>query len=337
MHFEECDRMITEGSPFSRPFALHFLRPTQNPFTILLRTTTVDSAEALGLEQFILSESIDATSRATASRSRHNILLSVCICFYMSFNTGSDFMTSTITVTVPANSGTYQLPQFFSVVDDNTNEPDQLFTVVAEIGPDVPEGTSCFKVNEYDTSCFGRRGATRIIIKDNDRKLNKISELRSSFTICLAMVIGFTERSGTVSEAAGLPSQLFRLNIGVSSLRTSEIEHPITFRVREDRSTANVQPLGSVGLSDAFFGSFRDRDVLFVLGSGIQVIPPLTTFIVDDITVEIDECFTIRMFFTHTPETREPRVTCNDGDGATNFFCEHTVCIEDNDGINRYT
>ena len=116
--------------------------------------------------------------------------------------------------------------------------------------------------------------------------------------------------------------QLFRLNIGVSSLRTSEIEHPITFRVREDRSTANVQPIGSVGLSDAFFGSIPDRDVLFVLGSGIRVIPPLTTFIVDDITVEIDECFTIRMFFTHAPGPREPRVTCNDGDGATSFFCE---------------
>ena len=147
------------------------------------------------------------------------------------------------------------------------------------------------------------------------------------------MVIGFTERSGTVSEAAGLPSQLFRLNIGVSSLRTSEIEHPITFRVREDRSTANVQPFGSVELSDAFFGSIQDRDVRFILGSGIRVIPPLTTFIVDDITVEIDECFTIRMFFTHAPGLREPRVTCNDGDGSTSFFCEHTVCIEDNDGI----
>ena len=93
------------------------------------------------------------------------------------------------------------------------------------------------------------------------------------------------------------------------------------FRVREDRSTANVQPLGSIGLSDAFFGSIPDRDVLFVLGSGIKEIPPLTTSIVDDITLENDECFTIRMFFTHTLETREPRVTCNDGDGATSFFC----------------
>ena len=151
------------------------------------------------------------------------------------------------------------------------------------------------------------------------------------------MVIGFTERSGTVSEAAGLPSQLFRLIIGVSSLRTSEIEHPITFRVREDRSTANVQPLGSIGLSDALFGATRDLDVHFVLGSGIREIPQLTTFIIDDITVENDECFTIRMYFTHAPGPREPQVTCNDDAGATNFFCEHTVCIEDNDGINRYT
>ena len=84
-------------------------------------------------------------------------------------------------MTLPANSGTYQLPQFFSVVDDNTNEPNQFFTVVAEIGPDVPEGTSCFKVNEYDTSCFGRRGATRIVIKDNDRKLEKYLCCQSYF------------------------------------------------------------------------------------------------------------------------------------------------------------
>ena len=93
------------------------------------------------------------------------------------------------------------------------------------------------------------------------------------------MVIGFTERSGTVSEAAGLPSQLFTLNIGVSSLRTSEIEHPITFRVRQDRSTANVQPFGSIGLSDAFFGSIRDRDVHFVLESGVREIPLLLLMI----------------------------------------------------------
>ena len=69
IHFEECDHIITEGSPFSRLFVLHFLRPTQNPFTLLLRTASLDSAEALGLEQFILSGSINATSRATASRS----------------------------------------------------------------------------------------------------------------------------------------------------------------------------------------------------------------------------------------------------------------------------
>ena len=82
IHFEECDHIITEGSPFSRPFALHFLRPTQNPFTILLRTTTVDSAvdsaEALGLEQFILAGSIDAASQATASRS-------IVVCMYNTY------------------------------------------------------------------------------------------------------------------------------------------------------------------------------------------------------------------------------------------------------------
>ena len=121
----------------------------------------------------------------------------------LNFYTGSDFTTPTITVTVPASSGTYQLPQFFSVVDDSSNELDQLFAVVAEVGPDVPEGTSCFKVNEYDTSCFGRRGATRIIIKDNDRKLNKFLSCEFMFTIFFSLCLDSLKGVGLFLKLLG--------------------------------------------------------------------------------------------------------------------------------------
>ena len=78
-------------------------------------------------------------------------------------------------MTVPAskNQGiqTIQPLEFFTVIDDNINEPDQVFAVTAEVGLDVPENYSCFQLFPGATDCFGKFGAARIIIKDNDRKL----------------------------------------------------------------------------------------------------------------------------------------------------------------------
>ena len=73
-------------------------------------------------------------------------------------------------MTVPAHRNQFQLPEFFTVNDDNINEPDQVFTITVEVGPDVPEGYSCFQLFPGANGCFGRHGAARIVIKDNDRK-----------------------------------------------------------------------------------------------------------------------------------------------------------------------
>ena len=86
----------------------------------------------------------------------------------------ADFTVSTRTVTVPANPNigtqTFQFPEFFRVIDDNINEMDQIFVLAVEIGADVSIGSGCFLLAAERTECFGRHGATRIIIKDNDRK-----------------------------------------------------------------------------------------------------------------------------------------------------------------------
>ena len=84
----------------------------------------------------------------------------------------ADFTVSTRTVTVPAANPnkTFQFPEFFRVIDDNINEMDQIFVLAVEIGADVPIGSGCFLLAAERTECFGRHGATRIIIKDNDRK-----------------------------------------------------------------------------------------------------------------------------------------------------------------------
>ena len=67
------------------------------------------------------------------------------------------------TAEVPAaTTDSIQIPNFFSVRDDNVHEFTQSFAVVAEIGPDVPENFTCFQTQAGLGDCFGRRGATEI-------------------------------------------------------------------------------------------------------------------------------------------------------------------------------
>ena len=63
----------------------------------------------------------------------------------------------------------YQFPTFFEVVDDEVNEIEQSFAVIARI-EDTHVG--CFKVVVGATECFGQYGAVQVKISDNDGKKN---------------------------------------------------------------------------------------------------------------------------------------------------------------------
>ena len=89
---------------------------------------------------------------------------------YSFLPSGDDFTIEPLTITVPANRRSYTIEQFFNISDDNIDEYEQSFAIVAEIGPDVPDGVSCFQTGEGGTQCFGRLGATEISITDNDRR-----------------------------------------------------------------------------------------------------------------------------------------------------------------------
>ena len=82
---------------------------------------------------------------------------------------GDDFTNEPLTITVPANQRSYTIERFFNISDDNIDEDEQM---IAEIGPDVPDGISCFQIAEGSTICHGRRGATEIRITDNDREFS---------------------------------------------------------------------------------------------------------------------------------------------------------------------
>ena len=157
------------------------------------------------------------------------------------------------------------------------------------------------------------------------------------------MIIGFTERRRTVSEGIVPEGEdEFRLIYDVSALRTSERDHLMTFRLLEGISTATVntrQELGDIDVlrnNDAVFGQMREEndpiEVLLSLPLGRTTLPDeLPTFIRGDFDVEDDECYTVRVFAVDVPGVRR-LFTCNSEANATNYFCEHEICIINDDG-----
>ena len=157
------------------------------------------------------------------------------------------------------------------------------------------------------------------------------------------MIIGFTERRRTVCEGIVPEGEAeFQLTYPVAALRTSERDHLITFRLLEDISTATVntrQELGDIDVLrniDAVFGEQREEndpiEVYFRLPLGSTTLPQdLQTFIRGDFDVEDDECYTVRVFTVDVPGERQ-LFTCNAEADATNYFCEHEICIINDDG-----
>ena len=158
------------------------------------------------------------------------------------------------------------------------------------------------------------------------------------------MIIGFTERRKIVSE--GIVSEEYndiQLTYNVSALRTSERDHLMTFRLLEDISTATVNTqselwdIDVLRNSDAVFGEYREEndpiEVTRILPLGSTTLPlDLTTFIRGDFNAEYDECYTVRIFADDVPGVRQ-LFTCNAEADATNYFCEHEICIIDDEGI----
>ena len=99
----------------------------------------------------------------------------------------TDFSDQPITVEVPAHSRTFRVTEFFTIVDDDIDEDEQSFAIVAEIGPDVPENIGCFQTGLRDAECHGRRGATEIRITDNDREL-------FTYGICCIIIVAILQQ-----------------------------------------------------------------------------------------------------------------------------------------------
>ena len=144
------------------------------------------------------------------------------------------------------------------------------------------------------------------------------------------MVVGFTSRSQTVSEG----SQVNRLTIDVATARTSEKVFTFVFRYLRSRSTAIVQSyvIQRNLLFDALFSNAEGSYLAetFTLQPGQSEIPSLITSVRNDFHPEDEECYTIAIAAV------SPLIyfSCyDDYENGNYFFCLHTVCITDDDGI----
>ena len=155
------------------------------------------------------------------------------------------------------------------------------------------------------------------------------------------MVIGFTERRRTVSEGLVPGVDEFPLQIDVATLRVSEREHRMLYRVLSSGTATVVSFEFRDNLDfDARFGDIQadpieQEDQLL---PGEDSIRPLQTAIRNDFVPEDEECYAIQISPIDIPGLRE-LFMCDFVDTSSippiSFFCEHTICIEDVDGKNN--
>ena len=138
-------------------------RKTQNPFTLTLRPVTLAQyqMEFNSTTSFIDYTIIPDNQTADAV---------------------SDFSTKATTITIPATASiaeetaVFTLPNtILSITNDEVNEIEQSFALIAEIGSDVPDSFTCFQIADGDRDCVldGRKGAARIRIVNDDGKTTK--------------------------------------------------------------------------------------------------------------------------------------------------------------------
>ena len=152
----------------------------------------------------------------------------------------------------------------------------------------------------------------------------------------VAMILGFSERTWTVSEGDTLPGHdQFVIDIIITSMRTSEIAYTVGIRsVIEGQPI--IEPSDNVQnpMFDGTFGTREENTINNLVHSDLLsvntlMLPPLRVTIRDDVMPEEEECFELSIFPVNTEEMIENFVCNVDGD---TFLCEHTFCIVDDDG-----
>ena len=149
------------------------------------------------------------------------------------------------------------------------------------------------------------------------------------------MIIGFPERHTFMREGRSAPLSMFTANVVLHSLRTSEIKYLIRITIIDGNATV-TQANTTIGTWDASFGTqdetFNVLTSSHTLSQGETEIPMIQVHIMNDIKMETNETFGLRM---SKQGVGRQAVKCYD-DGEIpvegNFFCSNTITIVDDDG-----
>ena len=131
----------------------------------------------------------------------------------------------------------------------------------------------------------------------------------------------------------------FQLIINVRSQTTSESDYQVLFRWLEGSGTAVVEAINTVfdPEYDARFGSRLEPDLPIedsrILAAGdLELRTDLITFVRNDFVPEDQECYTLRILSPDIVILRDIFDCKEDNTNPVNFFCLHTVCIDNDDG-----
>ena len=151
------------------------------------------------------------------------------------------------------------------------------------------------------------------------------------------MVIGFTEERQCIPEDLIPGVDSFPVFINLATLRVSERVRGMLFRLLAS-GAATVVSFASFFATDfdARFGGQEGDPIeeMDFLDPGEDTVRPRRTQIINDFIPEDEECFTIQI----SPIDNPGRYffICNFVDMSTspptNYSCEHTICIKDDDG-----
>ena len=150
------------------------------------------------------------------------------------------------------------------------------------------------------------------------------------------MFIGFTQRSQTVSESYIPPGFAgFVPRIQINSTGSERRDYSVRIRVTTSNATVEGFNIQYDTSYDAVFGRRNEADDQ--ISENITITKgtfksKLLAIIVPDFLPEGLECFTLKITGLDYEGFRDIS-SCNEDDThPTNYFCEHTICIEDDDG-----
>ena len=125
------------------------------------------------------------------------------------------------------------------------------------------------------------------------------------------------------------------ITVRISSSGSERRDFPVRIRVTSLSASVEANNVQFDSDFDVLFGTRLNRDDLITYDLNIAkrvFSSEITAFIRQDFVPEPQECFTLRISGLDSPGYRDISSCNEDSTDSTGYFCQHTICIQDDDG-----